>query len=315
MTPGANVAQPPPLKISRTLHARPETVFRAWCTGESVARWFAPETLTVPHVNVDARAGGAFELCMRMPDGQEHWVRGVFVEVTPHRRLVIDMSATDGAGKAFFRALTELDFSETLGGTKLDVTQTYTLIDPVMAAPMVAGASAGWGSTLDKLSAEVVRLQSGGESGVHSVVHATFHLERTYDAPAARVWKALTDDAAKRKWFGAAPGLELVERHMDVRVGGTERHVGRWEGGVTSAFDATFHDVIPNERLVYTYEMHMNGNKISVSLATMQLKAAGGKTTLLVTEQGAFLDGYDDAGAREHGTGLLLDGLGASLAD
>ena len=50
-----------------------------------------------------------------------------------------------------------------------------------------------------------------------------------------------------------------------------------------------------------------------MSLATMQLKAEGRKTTLMVTEQGAFLDGYDDAGSREQGTGHLLDALGASL--
>jgi hypothetical protein len=47
----------------------------------------------------------------------------------------------------------------------------------------------------------------------------------------------------------------------------------------------------------------------------MELKAEGAKTTLTVTEQGAFLDGYDDAGAREQGTGHLLDALGASLKD
>jgi hypothetical protein len=47
----------------------------------------------------------------------------------------------------------------------------------------------------------------------------------------------------------------------------------------------------------------------------MQLKADGARTTLLVTEQGAFLDGYDDAGSREQGTNDLLDALGASLAD
>ncbi|HEY8008444.1 MAG TPA: hypothetical protein VIE66_16970 [Methylocella sp.] len=47
----------------------------------------------------------------------------------------------------------------------------------------------------------------------------------------------------------------------------------------------------------------------------MQLTSEGGKTTLKVTEQGAFLDGYDDAGSREHGTGQLLDALGASLKD
>jgi hypothetical protein len=61
--------------------------------------------------------------------------------------------------------------------------------------------------------------------------------------------------------------------------------------------------------------MHLDDRKISVSLATMQLMAEDGGTKLLVAEQGAFLDGYDDAGSREHGTGFLLDQLGASLND
>ncbi len=52
-----------------------------------------------------------------------------------------------------------------------------------------------------------------------------------------------------------------------------------------------------------------------VSLATMQLKSEGGKTKLMVAEQGAFLDGYEDAGAREQGTMHLLDALRASLND
>ena len=102
---------------------------------------------------------------------------------------------------------------------------------------------------------------------------------------------------------------------MDVRAGGTERVKGRWEGGVVSTFDAVYHDVVQDERLVYSYVMHLDDRKISVSLATVQLKADGGKTTLKISEQGAFLDGYDDAGSREHGTGLLLDALGASLAE
>jgi uncharacterized protein YndB with AHSA1/START domain len=147
-------------------------------------------------------------------------------------------------------------------------------------------------------------------------VHATFHLERTYDAPITRVWKALTDEGAKSKWFSGPPGKwELLERHMDVRVGGGERLRGRWEGGVVSTFDANYHDVIANERLVYSYAMHLDEKKISVSLATMQLVSNAGKTTLKVTEQGAFLDGYDDAGSREQGTGFLLDALGASLKE
>jgi uncharacterized protein YndB with AHSA1/START domain len=147
-----------------------------------------------------------------------------------------------------------------------------------------------------------------------SAAHATFHLTRTYPAAVERVWKALTVPEAKLKWFASSPDLELQERHMDIRVGGSERVSGRWKSGMVSTFEAAYLDVVPNERLVYSYVMHLDDRKISVSLATMELRREGSGTTLAVTEQGVFLDGYDDNGAREHGTGILLDTLGASLA-
>jgi len=305
----------PPLRLSRVLHARRETVFKAWSSAEHVKRWFSPETFTIPEARVEMHPGGPFELCMRSPVGEEHWLRGTFVEVTPHTRLVIDMEITDNAGRKLFRAYTEVDFADALGGTKMDVTQTYTILDP-SAAWMVEGAPHGWASTLDKLEKEVVRLQGGADGGTRSVTHAHFNLKRTYDAPVTRVWKAFTDVEAKQKWFGGAPGRwEVLERRMDVRAGGGERLKGRWEGGMVSTFDASYHDVIPNERLVYSYVMHLDEKKISVSLATIELRAEDGKTNVSVTELGAFLDGYDDAGSREQGTGHLLDALGASLRD
>ena len=307
--------QPQPLKLSRVFHARRETVFKAWSSSEHIERWFSPEAFTVSDANVQMHVGGVFELCMRSPAGEANWIRGRFVEVEPHTRLVIDMDVTDEAGVKLFRAYTEVGFFDAPGGTRMDVVQTYTLIDPSKGW-MVAGAPVGWRSTLDKLEREVVRMQGGGETGVRSVVHGSFDLERRYDAPVARVWQALTDKTAKQKWFAGPPGRwELLERHMDVRVGGGERLKGRWESGVVSTFEATYHDVIPNERLVYSYVMHLDERKISVSLATLQLKSEGGKTTLMLTEQGAFLDGYDDAGSREQGSGHLLDALGASLGE
>ena len=50
-----------------------------------------------------------------------------------------------------------------------------------------------------------------------SVVHAMFCIERTYQASATQVFKALTDPAAKAKWFTGGDGYTLLAREMDVR--------------------------------------------------------------------------------------------------
>ena len=321
--------QADPVILSRIFPAPRSAVFKAWSSAEHVRAWFSPATYTCPDAQVEMKVGGAFNVCMRSPAGEDHWTRGVFTEVVPYDRLALDIGAVGADGMRLFRAYTEVTFSEVASGTRMDVVQTYTFENAELAAPMVAGASEGWRTTLDKLATEVVRIMTRhADQEVHvaakaripevptrTVTHGSFSLERTYDAPAARVWQALSTQAAKDKWFGAGPDkLETLERSVDVRVGGRERLKGRWiAGGVVSTFDALYYDVIPNERLVYAYEMHIDERKISVSLATMELRSMGAKTRLLVSEQGAFLDGYDDAGSREHGTGELLDALGASL--
>jgi len=62
-----------------------------------------------------------------------------------------------------------------------------------------------------------------------SVVHATFSIERIYEASCAQVFKALTDPAAKAKWFSGGNGYSLLAREMDVRPGGREMVKGRWD--------------------------------------------------------------------------------------
>ncbi|HET6318752.1 MAG TPA: polyketide cyclase, partial [Chloroflexota bacterium] len=48
---------------------------------------------------------------------------------------------------------------------------------------------------------------------------------------------------------------------------------------------------------------------ISVSLATFEFKPQGSGSRLVMTEQDAFLDGYDDKGSREEGSRLIMDAL------
>jgi uncharacterized protein YndB with AHSA1/START domain len=140
-----------------------------------------------------------------------------------------------------------------------------------------------------------------------NVTHAIFTVERTLDAKPARVWKAFATEAGKAAWFGPSGDWEQLEKVFDVREGGEERLKGRWASGTVTDYRARFHDIVEGERMVYAYDLFIDGNKVSVSLATLELKPAGTGTKLTLTEQGAFLDGYDDAGQREHGTNLLMD--------
>lgn len=147
-----------------------------------------------------------------------------------------------------------------------------------------------------------------------SVTHDTFAVERTYDASPARVFAAWADPEAKSSWFGS-PDADHDEYELDFQVGGREYSRGKVPGGNgTYTYDARYQDIVPDERIVYAYDMHLEDTRISVSLSTVELKPDGDATRLIYTEQGAYLDGLDSSEQRQGGTGGLLDALGEYLA-
>ena len=146
-----------------------------------------------------------------------------------------------------------------------------------------------------------------------SVTHASFSIERTYDSPPAKVFHAFADPATKRRWFAEGEGWEVEEFNVDFKVGGHERSRFRFRGGAPVRNDTTYHDIAPNERIIFAYSMTIGDNRISSSLATFQFKPSGTGTLLVFTEQGAFLDGLDSAAPREGGWKELLDALGRAL--
>lgn len=142
-----------------------------------------------------------------------------------------------------------------------------------------------------------------------STEHATFAIERSYPAAPDRVFAAWAEPEQKNRWFGTRDGgIDL-----DFRPGGSERFLAETPDGTTYTYTATYKDIVPSERIVYTYEMYRDQDRISVSVSTVELRPAEGGTALTYTEQGVFLDGHDTAAAREHGTREVLDHLGEEL--
>jgi len=245
---------PRPLVIARSFAAPPAMVFQAWSSAEHIRRWFSPATYTTPEAEIDFRPGGVWALCMRAPDGSLSWMRGNFLEIVPPERLVLSTEVHFG-GAARFSVLTTVNFAAENAGTRMTVHQEYDIHDANFAGA-IAGAPEGWRTTLDKLEAELARM---GTVGHQSVVHDAFTLERSYAAAPEAVFHALTDPAAKARWFSGGDGYTVLERSMDVRTGGSERLTGRWTNGRTATFDARYHEVVPNRRLVYAYDMLING--------------------------------------------------------
>ena len=141
-----------------------------------------------------------------------------------------------------------------------------------------------------------------------TVKHATFTLERTYPVPPSRVFAAWSDPAAKTRWFAPDGTHEL-----DFRVGGRETVEAVGPDGTPLAVLSTYHDIVPERRIVYSTALSGGKTLATVSITTVELVGEGDGTRLVLTEQGTFLDGAEEPAWREQCTGDWLDRLGEEL--
>jgi uncharacterized protein YndB with AHSA1/START domain len=153
-----------------------------------------------------------------------------------------------------------------------------------------------------------------------SVVHDTFVIERTYAAPAERVFAYLADPAKKRRWYAESDGHEVEAFNMDFQVGGVEHSSYRMGAktpfpGVILASDGSFEDIAPNLRVVIAATMSLGGRRISTTLVTVELFAKDQATNVVLTHQAVFYEGSDGPQMRRGGWEALLERLGRTMAE
>lgn len=144
--------------IERIFDAPRAIVFEAWTKPECAMRWWGPKGFTIPFFEIDLRVGGVSFSCMRSPDGQDYWSKGIFREIVAPERLVITDQFADVEGNAVpasyygmtgdwpIEMLVTVTFKEIDGKTA--ITLQHEGIPPGENSEMCI---AGWNESFDKL--------------------------------------------------------------------------------------------------------------------------------------------------------------------
>lgn len=146
-----------------------------------------------------------------------------------------------------------------------------------------------------------------------SVDHHDFTITRTYPYTPSQVFDAWADPQKKALWFGDSPDFTDRVFSHDFRVGGRDHDAATHKGGVRSFFDSEYTNIVPNERIVYTYSMSLDDRPLSTSVTCVTFEPVEGGTLMTFTEHGVHLDGIDNGEMREAGTVEIIKGLDRAL--
>jgi uncharacterized protein YndB with AHSA1/START domain len=248
--------------IIREFAAPRELVFQACTDARHLAQWWGPRGFTAPVCEWDARPGNKIYVVMRAPDGTRYPMGGEFREVVPPERLVTVTGALDEDGQLMFEILHVMTLAEHEGKTKLTMHSRVIKAKPG-AERYIGGFEAGMTQSLERLG------------GILKHLGGPLVVQRVFNAPAAQLWKALTDAAELRRWyldvkeFKPEKGFEF---EFTVKYkGGTFRHLCK----ITK--------VVPGQLIAYTWRYA--GHK-GDSLVTFELFPEGKQTRLKLTHEG-----------------------------
>ena len=138
----------------------------------------------------------------------------------------------------------------------------------------------------------------------------TLRIERTFEAPAERVFEAWTSEEVLRRWFHAERDWETPEAKVDLRLGGAVRVVMRdTDEGRDIGGGGTYTEIDPPTRLAFTWTWDDDSDR--ETLIELDFLEADGRTTVLLTHSALA----DEESVRNHedGWSKCLENLGVAL--
>jgi uncharacterized protein YndB with AHSA1/START domain len=128
-------------------------------------------------------------------------------------------------------------------------------------------------------------------------------ITRLFDAPRGLVFEAHTSCEHMSNWWGPRK-YEFASCELDFRPGGEWRIVHRADGEEDQGFRGEFREIVPPEKIVWTFEWE--GMPGHVSVETLTLEEQDGKTLLTASSV------YDTVEDRD---GMLQSGMEEGAAE
>ncbi|WP_216209864.1 SRPBCC family protein [Amycolatopsis aidingensis] len=139
-------------------------------------------------------------------------------------------------------------------------------------------------------------------------------IEREFEAPVERVFRAWTDPEILVNWLGPRE-LELKIIEHEARTGGRYRYVHRDTEGAEFGFHGVFHEVTEPRRVVQTFEFE--GAPGNPCLESLSFEDLGGRTRVLTHSVYPSVQARDMAleSGMEHGINDSMERLDEVLRD
>jgi uncharacterized protein YndB with AHSA1/START domain len=193
------------IHFTRVYDVPVRAVWDAWTVQEQLEKWWGPRGFTITTHSKELSVGGHWRYTMHGPDGVNYPNIAKYFVVEPYKKLVYDHGATENTPPLFRVAVS---FTEEAGKTTMEM--SFTLSSPEAAAETARRIKQANGySTWDRL-AEHLEERATGKSN--------FVINRSFDAPIARVFEMWSQPEHLAKWLPPA-GTELRFLRGEIAVG------------------------------------------------------------------------------------------------
>ena len=125
----------------------------------------------------------------------------------------------------------------------------------------------------------------------HAAHHGTLVFERTFDAPVAAVFSALSDPVARARWSAPTDAAVLIYDEADFRVGGRDFFRRGAKSDPKHRGETRYLDIAPNRRIVSTEVIDEHDRRLAVAVNALELEPVGVGAKSTPTVQLAALDG------------------------